>query len=116
MTAKPVMVMPHVVLTSEVPRPGWREKLQIGGDEFVFLYVFDASSIVARKNPHCLVDTCESAFPDHDRVSLVLKVSNADKDPVFSGNLDALAGRNARCAVLRQTNGNTRACWADPRL
>ena len=103
MTAKPVMVMPHVVSPSEAPRPGWREKLQIDGDEFAFLYVFDASSIVARKNPHCLVDAFEAAFPDHDRVRLVLKVSNADKDPEFSGYLDALAERNARCVVLRQT-------------
>jgi glycosyltransferase involved in cell wall biosynthesis len=103
MTAKPVIVVPHAVSANEAPRPGYREKLQIGGDEFVFLYVFDASSFVERKNPHCLVDAFEAAFSEHDRVRLVLKVSNAGNDPEFSLYLDALATRNARCVVLRQT-------------
>jgi glycosyltransferase involved in cell wall biosynthesis len=103
MTAKPVMVVPHVVSSSEAPQPGCREKLQIGGDEFVFLYVFDALSIAARKNPQCLVDAFEAAFSDHERVRLVLKVSNAGKDPELSGYLDALAERIARCVVLHQT-------------
>jgi len=103
MTAKPVIVLPYVVSAVEMPQPGCREKLQISGDAFVFLYVFDASSLVARKNPHCLVDAFEAAFSDHDEVRLVLKVSNADADPEFSGYLDGLVARNARCVVLRQT-------------
>ncbi len=102
-TAKPVIVMPYVVSASEASQPGSREKLQIGRDEFVFLYVFDASSFVERKNPHCLVDAFEAAFSDHDPVRLLLKVSNDDTDPEFSGYLDALVGRNRRCVVLRQT-------------
>jgi glycosyltransferase involved in cell wall biosynthesis len=104
-TAKPVMVVPPAVSMSEAPQPGCREKLQIRGDEFAFLYVFDASSLVERKNPHCLVDAFEAAFSDHDRVRLVLKVSNAEKDLVFSEYLDAVVERNARCVVLRQTMG-----------
>ena len=103
MTAKPVTVVPHVVSANEAPEPGWREKLQIGADVFAFLYVFDASSVVERKNPQCLVDAFEAAFPDHDRVRLVLKVSNAEQDPAFSGYLDRLVERDARCVVLRQT-------------
>jgi glycosyltransferase involved in cell wall biosynthesis len=103
MTVKPVMVVPPVVSPSEAPQPGWREKLQIGGDEVAFLYAFDASSIVERKNPHRLVDAFEATFSDRDRVRLVLKVSNADKNPEFSRYLDALVERNARCVVLRQT-------------
>jgi glycosyltransferase involved in cell wall biosynthesis len=103
MAAKPVTVVPHVVSVSEAPHLGWREKLQIGAGEFAFLYVFDASSIVERKNPYCLVDAFEAAFSDDDRIRLVLKVSNADKDPEFSRYLNALVERNARCVVLRQT-------------
>src|SRR5713101_5243334 len=45
MTAKPVIVLPYVVSAVEMPQPGCREKLQISGDAFVFLYVFDASSL-----------------------------------------------------------------------
>jgi glycosyltransferase involved in cell wall biosynthesis len=102
MTEKPVIVVPHVVLTSDAPQPGCREKLHIGRDEFVFLYVFDATSMVERKNPRCLVDAFEAAFADHDRVRLVLKVTNAGKDPAFSRYLDALEARNPRCLVLRK--------------
>lgn len=115
-TAKPVAVVPHVVEPDEAPSSGWRETLKIGGDEFVFLYVFDALSGVERKNPRCLVDAFDAAFPAHERVRLVLKVSNADTDPEFSQYLDALTGRNARCVVLRQTMaprqlaGLVRAC------
>ena len=103
LTAKPVTLMPHVVSASEPPRSGARDELGIGRDEFVFLYVFDAASLIARKNPHCLVDAFEAAFSNHDRVRLVLKVSNADADPAFARYLDALLERNARCVVLRQT-------------
>jgi glycosyltransferase involved in cell wall biosynthesis len=102
MTAKPVSVIPHVVAASAALQPGCREKLKIGLDEFVFLYVFDATSMVERKNPQCLVDAFEAAFANHDRVRLVLKVTNADKDPDFSRYLDALAERNTRCLVLRK--------------
>jgi len=105
MTAKPVIVVPYVVSASQAAQPGCRETLHIGDEEFVFLYVFDASSLVARKNPQCLVDAFEAAFSDHDRVRLVLKVSNADDDPEFSGYLDRLATRNPRCLVLRETMG-----------
>jgi glycosyltransferase involved in cell wall biosynthesis len=102
-TAKPVVLMPHVVSANQMPQAGWREKLHIGIDEFVFLYVFDVASLVARKNPHCLVDSFEAAFSDYDRVRLVLKVSNDHADPVFSTYLEALVKRNARCVVLRET-------------
>jgi glycosyltransferase involved in cell wall biosynthesis len=122
MTAKPVTVVPHVVAESAAPRPGWRERLRIADDAVAFLYVFDASSVVERKNPQCLVDAFEAAFPGHDRVRLVLKVSNADADPAFSRYLDALVQRDARCVVLRQTMqpqdlaGLIRAadCYASP--
>ncbi len=102
-TAKPVIVMPHVVSAIEAPQPGYRDKLQIAAGAVAFLYVFDATNFVAGKNPDCLVDAFEAAVSDHDRVRLVLKVSNADKDPEFSKYLDRLAGRNGRCVVLRQT-------------
>jgi glycosyltransferase involved in cell wall biosynthesis len=109
-TAKPVTVVPHVVSPHvvspiEAARTGWRETLRIGPDELVFLYMFDASSIVERKNPHCLVDAFEAAFPDHDRVRLVLKVSNTERNPEFSRYLDALVARDDRCSVLRDTMG-----------
>jgi glycosyltransferase involved in cell wall biosynthesis len=76
--------------------------MKIGSDEFMFLYVFDATSVVARKNPSCLVHAFEDAFDHQDRVRLVLKVTNADKDPELARYLDALEARNTRCLVLRR--------------
>ena len=101
-TAKPVFVMPHVIPVGTAPQTRCREELKIGRDEFMFLYVFDATSMVERKNPFCLVDAFEAAFTQRDRVRLVFKVTNADKDPEFSRYLDALEERNKRCLVLRQ--------------
>jgi glycosyltransferase involved in cell wall biosynthesis len=103
LTAKPVTVMPHVAPAVDLPAPASRLELQIGDDEFVFLYVFDASSLVERKNPRCLVDAFETAFSIDERVRLVLKISNADHDPELLRYLESLAERNSRCKVLRKT-------------
>ena len=63
MTTKPVTVTPHAIADPiDLPDSAIREKLKIGADEFAFLYVFDGSSLVARKNPKCLVDAFESEF------------------------------------------------------
>jgi glycosyltransferase involved in cell wall biosynthesis len=101
MTAKPVAVMPHVVSASQAPSSGWREKLGIRADQFAFLYMFDATSIVERKNPHCLLDAFASAFPDQDRMRLVLKVAHGEKDRTLSCQLDELSRRDRRLVVLR---------------
>jgi glycosyltransferase involved in cell wall biosynthesis len=104
MTTKPVTVIPCVVEpTADTPSVGCREELRIDADSFVFLYMFDAASFVARKNPQCLIDAFEAAFPDDDRVRLILKVSNVEFDPDLSRRLDALVRRDARCMVLRNT-------------
>jgi glycosyltransferase involved in cell wall biosynthesis len=102
-TAKPVIVVPHVVEAHDPSQTGGREKLRIASDEFVFLYVFDASSRVRRKNPQCLVDAFEAAFPNQPQVRLVLRVSNAECEPQFSEYLDSLIERDPRCIVLRET-------------
>jgi glycosyltransferase involved in cell wall biosynthesis len=102
LTPKPVIVVPHVISVPASPSAGWRQKLHIEADEFVFLYAFDVSGLVGRKNPQCLVNAFEAAFPLRERVRLVLKVSNADQDKEFSKYLDLLVARNPRCVVLRQ--------------
>jgi glycosyltransferase involved in cell wall biosynthesis len=101
MTAKPVAVVPHVVPAGETPAPGWRDRLNIRADQFVFLYMFDTTSIVERKNPHCLLDAFAAAFPDQESVRLVLKVTHADKDQGLSSYLDDVSRRDSRLLVLR---------------
>jgi glycosyltransferase involved in cell wall biosynthesis len=83
-TNVPVVVVPPPVTVrpSGNLRPV-RERFGIPQDEFVFLYVFDYSSYVDRKNPFCLVDAFVDEFGDAQGVRLVLKLSHAD--PLASG-------------------------------
>jgi glycosyltransferase involved in cell wall biosynthesis len=103
MTSKPVTVAPHVALGADLTEPGSREAFGIGKDEFAFLYMFDGSSMVERKNPRCLVDAFQAAFSPHDPVRLVLKASYPDRE--LSEYLDRLAASDPRCAVLRRAMG-----------
>ena len=45
---------------------------------FVFLFIFDVHSIVARKNPDAVIDAFRRAFPGGENVRLVLKFSHGD--------------------------------------
>jgi len=102
-TDKPVVLMPYAILPPrEFDRSVWRRRLEIKDTEFVLLYVFDASSLVERKNPQCLVDAFLDAFPDHPDVRLILKVSNTEHNGDFSMYLNRLVERDSRCVVLRE--------------
>lgn len=63
---------------------GWTES------EFVFLYVFDSASVVARKNPAATVSAFRRAFRPDEPVRLVLKTTNAPAKTVRA--LERLAG------------------------
>jgi glycosyltransferase involved in cell wall biosynthesis len=99
MTSKPVTLAPHVAAGSDLPEPASRETFGIGKDKFVFLYIFDGSSMVERKNPRCLIDAFQAAFSVHDPVRLVLKASYADQE--LSAYLDRLVESDPRCVILR---------------
>jgi len=103
MTSKPVTLAPHVVFPPVATRMDWRKKLGFPDDAFVFLYVFDASSAVERKNPQCLVDAFEATFSSKDRARLVLKALHAEEAAGFSTYLDALVARNPSVTVLRES-------------
>ena len=60
-------------------------------DQFLFLYVFDYSSYVDRKNPFCLVDAFIDEFSAEPDVHLLLKVSRADPATEVFGRLMAVA-------------------------
>jgi len=74
-----VVVPPPVTLSRGAGGAPSREACgNIPSDAFVFLYVFDYSSYVDRKNPSCLVDAFVDEFGAEPDVRLVLKVSHAD--------------------------------------
>jgi glycosyltransferase involved in cell wall biosynthesis len=72
-----VVVPPPVTLPSSGETRPIRARLGIPDDQFVFLYVFDFSSYVDRKNPICLVDAFVDEFAGAQDVGLLLKVSHA---------------------------------------
>lgn len=59
-----------------------RSRAELGmPDDFVFLFVHDYHSTMARKNPLGLVEAFRSAFPEGSGASLVIKSINGDRMP-----------------------------------
>lgn len=92
-TLKPVRRVP---LTVQVDRVALKSRKDLGLPEvgYLFLYVFDFNSYLARKNPFAAVDAFQKAFNPHDdSVRLVLKTMHArDKDNLwkeFKARVDA---------------------------
>jgi glycosyltransferase involved in cell wall biosynthesis len=83
MSAKaPVPVM-HVPPVVQLKRGHAYSRLQLGlpEDRFLFLAMFDANSILQRKNPLGLLRAFKAAFGfEHRRVGLVLRFNNAGQE------------------------------------
>lgn len=76
----PVIRIPHAI---EIPSlqgvdisPLLRE-LCVGQEQFVFLFIFDFHSYVARKNPEGIIDAFMKAFNGQENVLLLIKTSHA---------------------------------------
>lgn len=72
----PVHRMPHVVEPVE-SRTATRETSGLPHDKFLFLFAFDALSVVERKNPFAVIEAYKQAFGPHpEKTTLVIKVNN----------------------------------------
>lgn len=61
-----------------------RTELGLPEDQFIVLFVFDANSIIERKNPFAVIDAFKQAFSEDEhrnKVKLVLKASNIKRHP-----------------------------------
>lgn len=76
----PVHVVPHAIRIDN-PCMHRRKDFGIRDDRYVFLFMFDCSSVIERKNPFAVLQAFSSAFHEKDGVELVIKFSNADQDP-----------------------------------
>ena len=91
-----------VTLTSGSELRPLRERFGIPREQFLFLYVFDYSSYVDRKNPDCLVDAFVDEFFGEPDVGLVLKVSHADAAAAGYGRLIAAAEAHSNITLISE--------------
>jgi predicted O-linked N-acetylglucosamine transferase (SPINDLY family)/GT2 family glycosyltransferase/glycosyltransferase involved in cell wall biosynthesis len=57
-----------------------RKALDLPKDKFIFLFIFDFFSRIERKNPLAAIAAFKQAFGNDDRVLLILKSSNSEKN------------------------------------
>lgn len=87
-TRTPVYLMPYAVGMTAASAKDFRAELGIPQDAFVFLYMFDASSIVERKNPGALLRAFANSFSHNASVHLILKVSYLPRTAPFESELE----------------------------
>lgn len=80
MSPVPVTVMPHVVNPDIQMAIHGRDYFHIPDDAFVFLYMFDVSSYMERKNPFALIKAFKQAFGENPNVQLLLKYHSSAHD------------------------------------
>lgn len=84
-----------------------RGDLEIADDEFVFLFVFDCCSRIARKNPVAAIEAFCRAFPNgNEHVRLILKtqmmhVAQLNEPELYAELMDAVA-RDARIQLVNE--------------
>lgn len=93
----PVRTVPYVVNVTQPSRSLGRAHFGLPEDAYIFLSVFDVSSLMDRKNPHALIRAFKQAFGDDPKVLLVLKYHSASGQRERLAELFRLArGSNIR--------------------
>jgi glycosyltransferase involved in cell wall biosynthesis len=95
----PVVVMPQAVEAHAAAPLDWGG-FGVDPEAFVFLYMFDHSSDLKRKNPEGLIAAYIDAFPDDGKTALVLKSLNAHKHPANRDLLRVAASRRSDIHVI----------------
>ncbi|MFT4583111.1 MAG: glycosyltransferase involved in cell wall biosynthesis [Gammaproteobacteria bacterium] len=101
-TEKPVTVIPHVVEVKPERRSTEESRARLGWDhsDVTFLYVFDASSSLQRKNPDALLAAFLTEFQHEPSVRLVIKVTNLNVEKAFKTRLCALAAKHRNVEII----------------
>jgi len=96
---KPVFTVPLPVMVPHASRTITRERLSLA-NRFTFLQLFDFSSIMARKNPHGLIDAFTRAFSPDEGPILVLKGINGELRLNERERLRAAAGNRSDIVII----------------
>ena len=99
----PVVHMPMTVDFDLVPE-FTRIDFNLPSDSYLFLYVFDGLSYMARKNPIAHLEAFWSAFPRSRKdVGLVVKTMNADLDNETWNKFHQMVGSDERIILISET-------------
>jgi glycosyltransferase involved in cell wall biosynthesis len=98
----PVLYMPPAVTLSPPVGLG-RSQFGIPEDKFVFLFIFDFTSFISRKNPYAALSAFRSAFPSLSEAALVIKTNNSSGYPERLRELQEAVGRDPRIILIDDT-------------
>jgi len=86
----PVLTVPLYANPDRTVIKNGREYFNINKDAFLFMFAYDCTSYVSRKNPQAVVQAFLKAFSPEDRhIGLVLKLNYPEK---YKGHIDELRG------------------------
>ena len=91
----PVIRIPFSMLERPVIRIVNRSHFDLPGETFVFLFMFDFHSFLARKNPTGLIEAFKRVFPSGNEATLLLKCSHSSPDDLKQLH-DAIGDANVR--------------------
>jgi glycosyltransferase involved in cell wall biosynthesis len=83
-----------------------RQRLGIDPDEFVFLFIFDVSSTLERKNPTAVIEAFRRAVRKSDKARLILKAARTQKFSVSFAPVAQMA-HEAGVTVLTEMLSDT---------
>lgn len=100
-TNKPVTLIPPAIEIN-IEKPLTRSELHLDEEAFIFLHMSDALSVPQRKNPSGVIQAFLMAFGDEPElnVSLVIKLSNLDKQPQLAEEVYSARERDKRIQLI----------------
>ena len=98
----PVRRVPALVDNLATDETVVRGSFGISDEAFVFLYIFDASSYVERKNPFALIEAFQRTFAQSEKVVLVLKTHTTENDRVALRAIQSAARQDSRIVLINE--------------
>lgn len=77
-TNLPVVTIPYHI-SLKIPEKGkseCRKEFNLPEDQFLFLMMYDRTSMTERKNPKAAIEAFKAAFSEKDKAGLVIKINN----------------------------------------
>lgn len=107
----PVYVIPHLVAWVGDEHTNHRGYFNLPENAFVFGYIFDCSSSIARKNPFALIEAFQQAFVKNENALLLLKMSNGERDPALYRRILEAIDRHPRILTIERSLDETELGW-----